>query len=42
MEKVIAAGIGSISILYAPLIEHVILAVEIPQGVYIVHPPIFG
>lgn len=40
MEKVCAAGVCSVPFFCPPLVDHVIVTVEIPEGVDIVHPPI--
>ena len=40
VEEVCAAGIASVPFLCSPLVGHVVDAVDIPEGVDIVHPPI--
>lgn len=40
VEEVSATGIASVSFVCSPLVGHVVDAVDIPEGVDVVHPPI--
>ena len=40
VEEVCAAGIASVPFVCSPLVGHVVDAIEIPEGVDVVHPPI--